>query len=103
MSNVIQLLERLGQDAEARCSAEATLNRIATATQVSADIVSALKSGDQSRLSSLLGTRSNMYCQVFPAKQDDDEKQQDDDDKESPDDDTAKGFRNDLRRVPIAA
>ncbi len=97
MSNVIQLLERLGRDADAINSADAILNHAAATSDLSAEIIIALKTRDQAMLIALLGARTNVFCAVFPAKQDEDEKDKQDEDEEE--DAPDKGTENKLRPV----
>ncbi len=79
MSKVIELLEKIGQDAALRSSQGNVVTQALARSEISPEIANALASGDQGQLVALLGARTNVACMVFPAKQDDD------DSKESPD------------------
>lgn len=105
MSNVIQLLERLGQSPVDNHSIETFLDQATTSPSVSLAIAKALKSGNQSDLVALLGARTNVFCAVFPAKENDgeDEKKDDDDEKDSPDDAGEKSLDRSTRQVAIAS
>lgn len=103
MLDVIQLLEEIGQDAEVNCSPELRLDEASRNAEVSEVILEALRSGDHSRIVALLGARTNMVCQVFPAKHDEDEEEKEDDDKEEPDDSSTKGLANFSGHIVLAA
>lgn len=102
MSNVIRLLERLGQDANAVNSTRKSLDQAAEASGVPLAVLEALKNGNQETLIALLGARTNICCMILPSKQDDDDSEQQDDDKDDPDDSTEKGLQQNLRQVALA-
>lgn len=108
MSNVIQLLERLGQDAGTNHAIAADLDQMATNASASPEVIDALRSGDHSRLVALLGARTNVFCAVFPSKnnEDDQDTPDGDDDKDAPDNDdndTEKSIRQNFRQAAIAS
>jgi hypothetical protein len=105
MSNVIELLERLGKCGNGSESVREVLDNARCDGEISTDLLAAVATGDHAQLSMKLGTRTKVYCAVFPAKQDEEEQddQEQDDDKESPDDKTAKGFARNDRRVAFAS
>lgn len=85
MSNVIDLLERLGSDPALRHASDATLEQALIAAQVDPAIRDALLARDQRRLETLLGASANVCCMIAtPAREEDDD---DDDDKRKDDDD----------------
>lgn len=109
MSNVIQLLEKIGQDSALRSAATDVLNSETALADVRPEIADALKFGDQEKLVAILGARTNIVCAVFPAKQDEDEKEdereddKDEDERDSPDEKSLKNIRQGTVRVAIAS
>lgn len=78
MSNVIDLLERMGQDARLR---HASLDEVELAladAQIDPELQAAIIAKDQRQLEALLG-RGNLCCLMLPAKEG-----EDDDSEESP-------------------
>ncbi|MDZ4813725.1 MAG: hypothetical protein SGI99_14100 [Pseudomonadota bacterium] len=102
MSNVIALLEKLGQDATLRSAISDTVASSLENSEISPAIAIALSTGDQVRLVALLGARTNVSCMVFPSKQGDEEEEKQDDDKDVPDDDT-KGLAQNLLQAALAS
>jgi hypothetical protein len=93
MSNVIDLLDRLGRDADLISGIEEAIEGERVNASISTEMAEALSRGDTQYLIEALGARTNVACMVFPAKQDDDEdeeKQPDEDD--APDKGTEKGM-----------
>jgi hypothetical protein len=76
MSNVIDFLERLGQDSLLRYAPSTVLDRALSDAQVSPELRSAVMSGNHRVLESLLGARSNVCClgHAPQRKEDEDEK-----------------------------
>ncbi len=105
MSNVIQLLEKIGQDSALRFAATDELNSETALADVRPEIADALKIGDQEKLVALLGARTNIVCAVFPAKQDEDEKDDDkeEDEQDTPDEKSLKNIHQGTTRVAIAS
>jgi hypothetical protein len=66
MSNVIELLEKMGSDARLRHAGAA-----ATLQQANLDpaLAAAILAGDQARLEALLGARTNVICGMAPAEE----------------------------------
>lgn len=90
MSNVIDFLERLGQDAQLRHAADGELEQALIRAQIDPAIREAILRRDQQRLESLLGAAPNVCCMIYsPLRddeddEDDDRKQQDDGDRDEP-------------------
>lgn len=107
MSNVIRLIERLGQDSAACRSTDTIALEPAEKSAIAPQVIDALKSGDQARLLLLLGARTNVFCAVFPAKQDEEDEGQkdgqDEDETDSPDDGSEKSLHKDFGRVNVAS
>lgn len=74
MSNVIDFLERLGQDSSLRYAAGAVLERAARDGQMSPEMWAALKAGDRSVIESVLGANSNVCCMTHAPVEGEDEK-----------------------------
>lgn len=73
MSNVISLLEKMGQNTELRYANSEQLASLMADTDPA--IIKAVAAGDQTQLEYLLGARTNVICGVHPADQPDDEPQ----------------------------
>lgn len=74
MSNVIDFLERLGQDAQLRHASDDQLERALVNAQIDPEVRDAILMRDQRRLESLLGTNPNVCCMIIaPAREEDDE------------------------------
>ena len=78
MSNVIDLLERMGQDAGLRHASLSQLELMLEAKKVEPELRAAILDKDQARLKALLG-QTNVCCLLLPSKED-----EDDDSEESP-------------------
>lgn len=78
MSNVIGFLDAMGRDAQLRHADTGTLAAALEQAQIDPALRDAVLSGDQQRLESLLGARTNVVCGFAPAE-DDDQKAPDDD------------------------
>lgn len=71
MSKIIRLLEKMGQNSEFRyADAEHIASLMADADPALIDAVTA---GDQSKIESLLGARTNVVCGIYPAQEPDQE------------------------------
>lgn len=73
MSNIINLLEKMGQSAEFRYASAEQLTVLMADTDSA--LIDAVIAGDQHRLEDLLGARTNVVCGLHPADQPDDEPQ----------------------------
>jgi hypothetical protein len=80
MSNVIDFLERLGQDAQLRDASQEELELVLACARIDSELQAAILAKDQERLEVLLGS-INVCCMVNPGKEDDDEE---DDAEENP-------------------
>ena len=86
MSNVIDLLERLGQDAQLRHASDGELEQVLIRAQVDPAVRDAILMRDQRQLEALLGANANVCCMIAtpaqeePEEEDDERKQEDDDD-----------------------
>lgn len=85
MSNVVDFLERMGQDAQLRHAASDEVERALANTGIDPVMRAAIFSEDQRHLEALLGASTNVCCMVRPA--DDEESEEDDDQDEQNDDD----------------
>lgn len=82
MSVVINLLEKLGQTAGLRYANPEQLAELMQGTDPA--LIQAVIDGDQQALESILGSRSNIVCAIYPAdepKQDEPADDDQDDDK----------------------
>jgi hypothetical protein len=69
MSNIIDLLERLGQDAQLRNATSAEVENRLKDAGVDAPLRAAIAAGDQRRIESLLGIGSNVCCLIYMPKE----------------------------------
>jgi predicted HTH transcriptional regulator len=72
MSNIVDFLERMGQDARLRHASQNELELILKGEQIDPEVGAAIFAKDQSRLDALLG-QANVCCAQFPGKEDEDE------------------------------
>ncbi len=97
MLDVIDFLERMGQDAQLRHAALIDVELASAQAQLDPEIRAAILAGDQSLLETLLGS-SNVFCGLLPGKQDEDE--EDDDSEETPSrEDSEISLHDPLRRL----
>jgi hypothetical protein len=83
MSDVIDFIERLGQDSTLRHAPRRMLDRALSDTQMSPELRAALASRDQRLLEELLGADANVCCMVnIPVEDEEVDKQKARDDKE---------------------
>lgn len=80
MSNVIDFLERMGQDAQMRHASLNDVARVLDAAQIDPELQAAILAKDQLLIESMLGG-SKVYCVLMPGKQDEEEE---DDTEETP-------------------
>jgi hypothetical protein len=64
MSDIIDLLERIGQDSALRYASRPVLDKVVSEAQLSPESRMALTSGDRQLLESLLGASANVCCMV---------------------------------------
>lgn len=86
MTNVIDFLERLGQDARLRYASAEELDRALISAQIDPALRAALLGEDQRQLEALLGAATNVCCMVH-APEDDEEEAEDDEHEEEDDGD----------------
>jgi len=72
MSNVIDFLERMGQDAQLRHASQDEIELVLAGAKIDPELRVAILAGDQARLEIMLG-HVNVCCLVQPGKDDDDE------------------------------
>ncbi len=89
MSNVIDFLQRLGQDADLRHAPRTALELALAEAGIDPALREALLGANQRKLESLLGADTNVCAMISPGKKEDDEEEDEDDfeDDEDEDDD----------------
>lgn len=80
MTNVIDFLENLGQDARLRYATSEELEQALSGMQIDPAVRAALLGEDQRQLEALLGAATNVCCMVHAPDDDDDEDEEDDED-----------------------
>jgi hypothetical protein len=65
MSNVIELIEKLGQDARLRHAHHTEVERAVNGAHIDPEVRAALLAGDQKRLETLLGANTIVCCGVY--------------------------------------
>jgi hypothetical protein len=104
VSNVIDFLQRLGQDADVRPAPRMELEQALADSGIDPALRAALLAADQRQLESLLGADTNVYCMMAPQKkaedeedldEDEDEDDEDEDEDEDEDDDEDLEFEDD--------
>ena len=85
MSNVIDFLERMGQDAQLRYATIAEVEQALTGAQIDPALRVAILGADQLQLEALLGAATNVCCMVHPTEEEDDDDDDEDDDDEDDD------------------
>jgi hypothetical protein len=93
MSDVIDFIERLGQDSTLRYASRPVLDRVFNEAQVGPELRAALVSRDQQLLESLLGADTNVCCIVEAplTEEDEDVKPRKADDEKSKDRESVSG------------
>jgi len=86
MSNVLEFLERVGQDWQLRHAEPAALTRAMIQAGIEESLHPAILDQDSRRLEALLNLAANVCCAVHPA-QDDEEEEDDLEDEDDDDDD----------------
>ena len=99
MSNVIDLLERLGKDAQLRHASDGELEQAMIRAQIDPAVRAAILLRDQRRLEELLGADANVCCMIaVPAQEEPDEEEEE---KKPDDDDDGAGEEKALRVTAI--
>lgn len=86
MSDAIEVLEQLGQDASLRDASNEALEAVLKRNGVDAISASAVLSRDQAQLERVLGASANVCCVIMPSDDDEESEKQPDD---TPDEDDA--------------
>ena len=87
MSNVIDFLQRLGQDAELRHAPRTALERALAEAGIDPALREALLGADQRKLESLLGADTNVCAMISPGKKEEEEDEDLDEDEDDDEDD----------------
>jgi hypothetical protein len=74
MSDVIDFLERMGQDSQLRHAPEGALQSALRVARMSPELQAALLQGDQAGIEAVLGINTNVCCMIYiPTHPDDHE------------------------------
>jgi hypothetical protein len=87
VSNVIDFLQRLGQDADLRHAPRTELELALAEADIDPALREALLGADQRKLESLLGADTNVCAMISPGKKEDDEEEDEDDFEDDEDED----------------
>jgi len=97
VSNVIDFLERLGQDAQLRTASSVEIDDALRAAGIEPLVRAAILNKDERALHSLLGADTNVCCLIHK----EDEEEEEEEEEESEEDDT-EGEEDDEKRLPRA-
>lgn len=89
MTNVVDLLEKIGQDAGLRYAAPSEIERDLNCGAIDPELRKAVLAADQRRIEELLGASTNVCCMVHVPDDDDEE----DDDEPAEDDEEARALQ----------
>jgi hypothetical protein len=95
VSNVIDFLQRLGQDADLRHAPRAALELALGEAGIDPALREALLGADQRKLESLLGADTNVCAMIAPGKKEEDEEEDDDFEDDEDEDDDEDEFEDD--------
>ena len=95
MSNVIDFLQRLGQDADLRHAPRAALELALGEADIDPALREALLGADQRKLESLLGADTNVCAMIAPGKKEEDEEEDEDEEDDEDEDDDEDEFEDD--------
>jgi len=98
VSNVIDFLQRLGQDADLRHAPRTALEVALAEADIDPALREALLGADQRKLETLLGADTNVCAMISPGKKEDDEDEDEDDfedDEDEDEDDDEDDFEDD--------
>jgi hypothetical protein len=92
VSNVIDFLERFGQDADLRHAGDEAVAQALTDAGLEPAVRAAVLAGDQRALEALLGADTNVCCMVYKEDEEEEEEteEDDEDDEHEPDEDKPK-------------
>lgn len=82
MTDAIEFLEQLGQNARLRHAPAAELERALATTEIDPELRSALLAADTLRLGELLGAQPNICCLIEKPDQEEDEDEEEEEDEE---------------------
>src|SRR5882724_4305221 len=99
VSNVIDFLQRLGQDAELRHAPRTALERALTEADIDPALREALLGADQRKLESLLGADTNVCAMISPGKKEEESEDDDEDDEDEEEENSLTPRRSTVRRV----
>ena len=103
MSNVIEFLERLGQDAELRTATNEQIDDALRSAGIAPALRAAILNCDQRRLEALLGADSNVCCMIYKEDEEEEEEKEGEEEEEEDDKDDEEavlaGTRPLLRRA----
>ncbi len=104
MSEVINILERLGQDAGLRPVATDTDYSALATLEIRPELRGALTSMDSAALGVLLGAKTHLVCGLFPGKEEEESPDEDSPDKDdAPPADDAEKMGQSNRRWAVAS
>ena len=95
MSNVIDFLQKLGQDADLRHAPRTALEVALAEANIDPALREALLGADQRKLETLLGADTNVCAMISPGKKEDDEEEDEDDFEDDEDEDDDDDFEDD--------
>jgi len=98
VSNVIDFLQKLGQDADLRHAPRTALEVALAEANIDPALREALLGADQRKLETLLGADTNVCAMISPGKKEDDEEEDEDDfedDEDDEDEDDDDDFEDD--------
>jgi hypothetical protein len=94
VSNVIDFLQRLGQDADLRHAPRTALEQALAEAGIDPALREALLGADQRKLESLLGADTNVCAMIAPGKKEDEEEDEDDFEEDEDEDDDEDDFED---------
>jgi len=95
VSNVIDFLQKLGQDADLRHAPRTALEVALAEANIDPALREALLGADQRKLETLLGADTNVCAMISPGKKEDDEEEDEDDFEDDEDEDDDDDFEDD--------
>ena len=99
MSNVIDFLERFGQDAGLRYASDADIEAALREAGIDPAVRTAIVNCDQRALELLLGADTNVCCVVNAPDQEEEEEEEEDEEEEEEEGGEEKGHERSLRRT----
>jgi hypothetical protein len=102
MGNVIDFLERLGQDAQLRYATGGEVDEALQQAQIDPAVRAAILADDRHQLEALLGAQPNVCCMVHVPDDEEDEDDDQDDSDDDTEDDESTSRQSTFRRVAAA-